>query len=241
MSGNQRTGCHQHFSRLVVIKSAIYICQLMVAWVCFFPLNIQANDLTPQEIAQNLEKRLNSINTLKADFKQFYYSTGVQEPLLGQGQLFIRRPDRMRWEYNSPEKQIFVVKEDKFWLYFPEDNQLIRNATESEVQESEILGLLSGNFSILERYQVEFNPFPSQKKKVYQLKLTPREESQFSYLLLEIDSKNWMIAKAIFFEPIGSKLEYHFERVRIDEKIPEEIFDIKIPPDCEIIEASTIR
>jgi outer membrane lipoprotein carrier protein len=241
MSGNQRTDCHQHFSWLVVIKSAIYICQLIAAWVCFFPLNIQANDLTPQEIAQNLEKRLNSINTLKADFKQFYYSTGVQEPLLGQGQLFIRRPDRMRWEYNSPEKQIFVVKEDKFWLYFPEDNQLIRNATESEVQESEILGLLSGNFSILERYQVEFNPFPSQKKKVYQLKLTPREESQFSYLLLEIDGKNWMIAKAIFFEPIGSKLEYHFERVRIDEKIPEEIFDLKIPPDCEIIEASTIR
>ncbi|MDD8030894.1 MAG: outer membrane lipoprotein carrier protein LolA [Acidobacteriota bacterium] len=215
---------------------------LILIWLIGPPVNsLLASDLTAQEIAQELEKRLNSINTLKADFKQFYYSTGVQEPLLGRGQLFIRRPDRMRWEYSSPEKQIFVVKNDKFWLYFPEDNQLIRNAAESEVQESEILGLLSGSFSILERYQVEFNPFPSQRKKAYQLKLTPREESQFSYILLEIDSHNWMIAKAIFFEPIGSKLEYHFERVRIDQKIPEEIFDLRIPPDCEIIEAGSIR
>jgi outer membrane lipoprotein carrier protein len=241
MPGNLKTGSRQQPGWVAVTRAALYFYLLVTGWVCFFSLKIQARELTAREVAGQLENKLSSITTLRANFRQFYYSAGVQEPLLGQGQVFIRRPDRMRWEYSSPEKQIFLVKDDKFWLYFPEDNQLIRNATESEVQESEILGLLSGSFSISERYQVEFNPFPSQRKKVYQLKLTPREESQFSYILLEIDSENWMILKAIFFEPIGSKLEYHFSQVRTGQKIPDEIFDLKIPPGCEIIEAGSIK
>jgi outer membrane lipoprotein carrier protein len=147
----------------------------------------------------------------------------------------------MRWEYDSPEKQIFLYKDNHFWLYFPEDKQLIKNAAGSEVQESEILGLLSGNFSLLDRYEVAFNPFPTDRKNVYQIKLNPRQESQFSYILLEIDQKTWLLLKAVFFEPAGSKLEYHFSRIKIGQKMPDELFELKIPPDCEIIEAGTIK
>jgi len=197
--------------------------------------------LSPQDIALRLEQKLRSITSLRADFRQFYYSTTVQEPILGEGQVFIRRPDRMRWEYSSPEKQIFLLKEGKFWLYFPEDKQLIKNPADSEIQESEILGLLSGNYSLATRYEIGFNPFPTDRKNSYQLKLTPREESQFAYILLEIDKVTWLILKAVFFEPIGSKLEYHFSRIKLNQKLPEELFELRIPPDCEIIEAGSIK
>lgn len=198
-------------------------------------------ELTVEEVARRLENRLKSITTLRADFRQFYYSTSSPEPMRGQGQVFIRRPNRMRWEYSAPEKQIFLLKDNNFWLYFPEDRQLIKNAAQSEVLESEVLGLLSGNFSLSERYRVEFNPFPSDRKNVYQLRLQPLEEGQFSYIILEIDRQNWLITKAVFFEPDGSKLEYHFSRLVTGRSIPDEIFDLRIPPDCEIIEAGAIK
>lgn len=213
----------------------LYIC------LSLLPVTILAADLSPQNIALGLENKLKSISTLRAEFKQFYYSTGQSEPFTGHGHVYIRRPDRMRWEYDSPEKQIFLYKDNRFWLYFPEDKQLIKNAAGSEVQESEILGLLSGNFSLLARYEITSNPFPSDHQNVYQIKLTPRQESQFSYILLEIDQKTWLLLKAVFFELSGSKLEYHFSRIKIGQKMPDELFELKIPPDCEIIEAGTIK
>lgn len=200
-----------------------------------------AQEMSAEEVSRRLEARLKSITSLRAEFKQYYYSTGVQEPMTGQGQVFIRRPDRMRWEYNSPEKQIFLLKDRNFWLYFPEDKQLIKNAAESEVLESEVLGLLAGNFSLLERYRVEFNPFPSDRRNVYQLRLLPLEPGQFSYILLEIDRRSWLITKAVFFEPAGGKLEYHFSRITTGQKLPEELFQLQLPPDCEIIEAGAIK
>lgn len=211
--------------------------------ICLFllPIMLLAADLSPEQVALALENKLKSITTLQAEFKQYYYSTAQSEPFTGRGHVYLRRPDRMRWEYEAPEKQIFLYKDNKFWLYFPEDKQLIKNATGSEVQESEILGLLSGNFSLLARYEVTANPFPSDRQDVYQIKLTPQKESQFSYILLEIDRKTWLILKAIFFEPAGNKLEYHFSRIKTGQKIPDTLFELKIPPDCEIIEASPVK
>jgi len=231
----------QALCRAAKLKLNFWPVMLICIYLSFLPVTILAADLSPQDIALHLEKKLKSVSTLRAEFKQYYYSTGVQEPLTGHGQVFIRRPDRMRWEYDSPEKQIFLYKDNHFWLYFPEDKQLIKNAAGSEVQESEILGLLSGNFSLLDRYEVAFNPFPTDRKNVYQIKLNPRQESQFSYILLEIDQKTWLLLKAVFFEPAGSKLEYHFSRIKIGQKMPDELFELKIPPDCEIIEAGTIK
>jgi len=66
-----------------------------------------AQEFDPQAVALNLWKKLSSITSLEANFSQYYYSTQVEEPVSGQGRVFIRRPDRMRWEYSSPEKQIF--------------------------------------------------------------------------------------------------------------------------------------
>ncbi|MCX8160958.1 MAG: outer membrane lipoprotein carrier protein LolA [Candidatus Saccharicenans sp.] len=213
----------------------------LLAWLAFQPLRTAASELTPEEIARQLENKLKSITTLRAEFRQFYYSASSPEPVTGQGQLFIRRPNRMRWEYSSPEKQIFLLKDNNFWLYFPDDKQLIKNAAQSEILESEVLGLLSGKISLSERYRVESNPFPSDRKNVYQLRLQPVEEGQFAYILLEIDRQNWLITKAVFFEPDGSKLEYHFSRLVTGRKIPDELFELRLPPDCEIIEAGPIK
>ncbi len=169
-----------------------------------------AEDFNPQEIAFNLWKKMSSVTSLEANFTQYYYSMQVEEPISGRGKVFIRRPDRMRWEYSSPEKQVFLINGEVLWLYFPDDKQLIKKDASAELQAGEILGLLSGNFNLLDRYEVSASPFPTTQKNSCQIKLTPKEPGQYSYLLMEIDRKTYLILKAILFDTTGSKLEYHF-------------------------------
>ena len=206
-----------------------------VAALGFFLLT-QGQALTPEEIAANVEKKLNSMRSLQAEFENLYYSMSVSLPLREKGIFYFKRPDRMRWEYKEPEKKLFLFKEGTFLFYIPEENQLIRSRTFKEGYESGILALLGGRQSLRDNYRIELNAFPTENKKVHQIKLTPRAEGEFSYILLEIDASNWLILKAIFFDWAGNKQEFRFSRIRIDVPLPSNLFDLEVPPGCEIID-----
>lgn len=142
----------------------------------------------------------------------------------------------MKWEYKEPEEKIFLYKEETFYFYLPEDNQLIRSSLSKKKYESEILALLSGQIRFEADYHIELNTFPSNKSTAWQLKLTPKEEGDYSFILLEIDKETWLIQKATFFDWTGNKTEFRFTQIKINTQLPQSLFELKVPPDCEIIE-----
>ena len=192
--------------------------------------------LTPEDVAMRIEKRLLSLESIKADFEQIYYSVSVTTPLKEKGKFTFKKPDLMKWEYREPEEKVFLYKKGNFLFYIPEDNQLIKSSLGEENHESEILSLLSGQKTLQNHYLIEFSPFPTESTQTYQLKLTPREEDEYSFILLEIDEKSWLIRKAIFFDWAGNKTEFRFSRIKANVNVPLGFFELKVPPDVEIIE-----
>lgn len=193
---------------------------------------------TPEEVASKLETKLKSLRSFQADFEQTYYSSTVTNPLQEKGRFYLRKPDLMRWEYLDPEEKVFIYKKGIFLEYYPEDNQLIRRLLSDENYESETLSLLSGQKSLKDSYIIEFNPFPSENvdTDVWQLKLTPREEGEYAHILLEIDRDSWLIHTAIFIDWAGNKQEFHFSKLKPDVHLTQNLFELNVPPDCEIIE-----
>jgi len=191
---------------------------------------------TAEEVAMRLEKSLLSTQTLEAKFEHIFYSAVVSTPLKEKGKVYFQKPDLMRWEYKEPENNIYLYKGDKFQWYFVEDNQLMRGSISDEGQESEILYLLTGKKNLLDYYYVDWNPSPSENSRNDQIKLTPKHEDDGSYLLLEIDKKNGLIHKIIFFDWEGNKTEFRFSQLKVNVTLPKNIFDLKLPSDVEIIE-----
>jgi len=189
-----------------------------------------------QEAALNLEKRLASIRSLEADFEQFYYSASIATPLQEKGKLYFQKPDLMRWEYLGPERYVYLYKEGLSLAYFPEDNQLFRHTLTPEEKDSELFRLLLGKVTIQDHYIIEPASFPSAKKDPIQIKLIPKEEGFFNYILLEIDGKTWLIEKLLFFDSAGNKQEFRFSRVKPNAKLKAGLFELDIPPDCEVID-----
>jgi outer membrane lipoprotein carrier protein len=189
-----------------------------------------------EEIALKAEKKLQSFQSLQANFEQFLYSTSVSTPLDERGKFYFKKPDLMRWEYEEPEKKVWLYKDGNFLFYIPEDNQLIRSSQSKEKYESEILAILSGQKSLRDNYQIEFNPFPTDEPKAWQLKLTPKVEGEHSFILLEINEKSWLIQKAVFLDWAGNKTEFHFSQIKTDVRLSPKVFELKVPRDCEVIE-----
>ena len=192
--------------------------------------------IPPGEAALRIERKLGSLHSLRADFEHLYYSMTASEPLSEKGVFIFAPPDRMRWDSREPERQIFLYKDGAFLLYLPDENQLLRSRTSGERYESEILTILSGAKSLRDDYIVEESPFPTDDPKAVRIKLTPKKDGEFAYILLEADPKSWLIRKAVFFDGAGNKQEYRFSRIEADPKLPMNAFELDIPRDCEIIE-----
>jgi outer membrane lipoprotein carrier protein len=190
---------------------------------------------TPLDVAQRAENTLKSYKALQADFVHLFYSSSVAEPLEEYGKCYFQKPSLMKWHYEKPEEKIYLLKDQVIESYFPEDQQLIRS-TFKEDEESEILALLAGRQGILENYSVEFSPFPTDNEDALQIKLTPKENGDGSYILLEIDGRNWHVLKAVFLDWAGNKSEFRFSRIRINPSLPKKTFEINVPPGTEIIE-----
>ena len=204
-------------------------------------LSLLSFSLTVEEVALKAEKKLRSVQSIQANFHQIYYPSSVSTPLKEKGKFYFKKPDLMKWEYKDPEEKIFLYKEGVFLFYFPEDKELFQSSSPKEKYESEILALLSGQKRLTDDYLIEFSPFPSENQKSWKLKLTPKEENDYTHILLEIDEKTWLIRKAIFFDWAGSKSEFHFSQIKTNIRFPQKVFELKVPSDVEIIKAESPR
>ncbi len=212
---------------------------LISALVCLVSAAPAADESLPQAAAR-LESRLKSLASLQADFEQLYYSQTVSQPLRGRGAFTFRKPDLMKWEYVSPEPQVFLFRDGVFSFYIPSEKQLIRSRSAGERYESEILGLLSGARGLREDYTVEATEFPAGAGAGRQLKLTPRREGEYTQILIEVDPASGLIGRAIFFDWAGNKTEFRFSKLRPDRRLPRDAFDLVLPPGVEVIDEADV-
>lgn len=209
--------------------------------ICLLLLTLLSPSLTIEDIALKVERKLRSVQSIQANFDQIFYSSSIFTPLREKGKFYFKKPDLMKWEYKDPEEKIFLYKEGVFLFYIPEDKELFRSSLSKETYESEILSLLSGKKRLKDDYLLESNSFPSENQKAWQLKLTPREEGEYTYILLEIDEKTWLIRKAIFFDWAGNKSEFRFSQIKTNVRLPKKVFELKVPPDVEIFEDESYK
>ncbi len=191
---------------------------------------------SPQAALAKMERAFAGMTSFQADFQQTSTSLAAAEPMTQKGRVFFRKPDAMRWEYGEPEKNVYVFRAGLLLSYFPDDNQLWRQRVPPDQNQAELLSLLSGKGGLSSRYIVENNPFPESAPGAAQIKLTPREEGEYSYFLLEIDGRSGLLRRAIFFDWGGNRTEFAFSRLKPSARLADSVFKIKVPKDCEIVD-----
>ncbi len=190
-----------------------------------------SSDLT---IISNLEKKLQEIKSLEADFIQIYFPAYESQGIKEKGRLYLRRPDQMRWDYFEPEKKCFLLKGDILLSYFFEDKQIVRQPLDEEIIKQSILGLLTGKTKLLDLYSAEIIARDAKSQSIT-LKLEPLEDQEITKVLLEIDTRRWLIVKIVFYEASGVRQEFLFSRHKFNPTLSPKIFDIPVPEDWEII------
>src|SRR5438874_11353130 len=98
-------------------------------------------------IVNRLETRYRSARTLQATFLERYIENG-RIVRIEAGIVYFRRPGKMRWEYQAPEKNLFLVDGKSAWFYVPADHTVTRVPAKESTDWRTPLALLAGEMRI---------------------------------------------------------------------------------------------
>src|SRR5437870_11708739 len=101
----------------------------------------------PSRYIKLFEDAYRRASTLRATFIE-QYSEGGRVERVESGVAYFRRPGKMRWEYQSPEKNLFLVDGKTAWFYVPADHTVTRVPAKQSTDWRTPLALLAGEMKL---------------------------------------------------------------------------------------------
>lgn len=177
-----------------------------------------------------MERHYRHTKSLAAIFFE-KYSAGGANLRAESGRVYFSKPGRMRWDYDSPEKKLFLVDGKNVWYYVPADHTASRTSIKESDDWRTPLALLAGKVK-LERLcgslrlsdsldSTDPEQRPSQPGDSV-LVCSPRkgDEDVFRQLLLEVNDLGQSVRVTIR-QPGEIETEFRFgdwkENIPIDE------------------------
>src|SRR5262245_21246620 len=141
---------------------------------------------SPIELAAALQKKYDAVSTFSADFTHQHEGGPLKRKMVEQGSVQVKKPGRMRWDYKSPEKKLFVS--DCTAIYFhdiPNNQVTVSQMPQGDDVSSAALFLL-GKGDLVRDFTPSFGTGGG--PDTYVLHLVPtREQADYDWLELTVD------------------------------------------------------
>jgi outer membrane lipoprotein carrier protein len=205
-------------------------------------------------LVARFEARYHSARILQATFLEQYTENGRQVRAEA-GTVYFRRPGKMRWQYDSPEKNLFLVDGRTAWFYVPADHTVTRVPAKESADWRTPFALLAGEMKV--------------SRVCDEVRLADREaaESSADVMLfcvlrgaeakggsasahLARESKRPEAGEAVFFEIVkdsgelvrvlvkstgGVAIEFRFADWHSDPPVDDSLFRFTVPPGVAIV------
>jgi len=194
-----------------------------------------------QEVVHSVQERYDATQNFAADFAQQMRIEAGGQVIKSSGQVWFKRPGRMRWVYASPEPQTIIADGETLWIVQPADNQVLKaplaQAFESRTPVSFLLGVA--------RIEKDFRATllsPADDGRL-RLQLDPQssEDGSLGALILEVDPETYDVAAATIRDPLGNETRVELKDMRRNEEVDETLFRFDRPAGMDVIEAPTGR
>src|SRR5580704_4246984 len=119
----------------------------LLAYACAILAALSSTNPEAKVLGAKLEARYRGAHTLAATFLERYSENG-RVVRSEAGVAYFRRPGKMRWEYESPEKNLFLVDGKNAWFYVPADHTVTRAPAKQSTDWRTPLALLAGEMKL---------------------------------------------------------------------------------------------
>jgi outer membrane lipoprotein carrier protein len=201
-----------------------------VAALTIFPALSFAQEAS--EIVSKLQKKYESISSIKAEFTQEVTSKGMPA-MKSEGKVWLKKPGKMRWEYKKPAKDLIVSDGKTIWLFQPDLNQVIERAASTAAASSMATDFLSGIGILEKEFEVKLSEVEAAN---HVLILTPRQEQPgLSKLILEVNKENFIVEKTVITDHFGNQTAVAFDGVKLNASMKDSLFRYAPPKGAKVV------
>jgi outer membrane lipoprotein carrier protein len=202
---------------------------------------------TAKDVARAFERHYQRTKSMAGLFLE-KYTSGGSGIVVESGKVYFEKPGRMRWDYDSPEKKMFLVDGKNVWYYVPADHTASRTSVKQSTDWRTPLALLAGKAKLerlcgsltLANAAAANGADPEERPSApgnSVLVCRPRkaDADTFSKVLLEVNSKDQLVRLSIR-QPGDIEMEFRFGDWHEDVPIPAAKFHFEPPPGVAIVD-----
>ena len=189
-------------------------------------------------VADKVDQRYNHMQTLEAQFAESYSGSGMTRK--ESGTLLLKKPGRMRWDYDEPRPKMFLTDGSTAWFYVPGEKQVRRTPVKQIEDLRSPLRYLLGKSKLEKEFvglEIVTDAQPVTAGNIV-LRGQPKGiEERVSETLLEV-TPDGMITRIVVEETDGSVTEFRFLQQKQNVQIEDARFKFVPPPGVEVVEGT---
>jgi outer membrane lipoprotein carrier protein len=190
-------------------------------------------------LAEALQKKYDAIKDFSADFVHVYQGGVLRKRVTESGHVLIKKPGRMRWDYQSPEQKLFVSDGVKIYSYLPQDKQVIVSTVPGSDEASTPVLFLSGKGNILRDF-TSSTADPALMRDLpaasLGLKLVPKsQQADYDWLVVAVEPGSLRIVGFVTTDAQGGRSSFSFTNLKENVGLADKPFEFKIPRGVDVV------
>lgn len=182
---------------------------------------------------RGVEKRYNSARTLQVFFEQTY-DAPRRGPRTESGELYLRKPGRMRWEYANPKGKLFISDGKTVWLYLANQNRVERTKVKESEDMRAPLAFLLGKVD----FNRDFSRFVARQKNGETWITAEPKSDRLMFRQIEFRvGPQFEILELNITDQMNAVMTFRFKSEKLNPPLSAALFTFQPPAGAEIVEA----
>ena len=194
-----------------------------------------------QAVVDRIQKRYDGATDFRARFNQTLTNATFKRKTSMTGEVLLKKPGRMRWNYETPDKKMYLSDGEQLWLFEPEDNQAFKQDLKSS-QLPAALAFLTGKGKLGEQFDITFlKDAHVGAPRDYVLALSPRQpQSQVKAIVFVVDPDTFYVRESIITDSQANTNDLLFSDIKINGRLAEATFHFTPPAGVRVIDAGKL-
>lgn len=201
--------------------------------------NISAQEAARDQaslIARRVDTHYNLLRSVRMRFTETLETAGVRKNETGT--LLLKKPGRMRWDYEAPQKKLFLSDGKTAYFYLPAENQVRRAPVKKLDDLQSPLRFLLGRSQIATELE-KMTSKPAGANVV--LSGRPKHaKERVERIELEVNPRD-QIERLVIEEVDGTRTEFRFTNIEENVPVTDAQFRFQLPVGVEVVETKELQ
>ena len=202
--------------------------------LCLLTLITGAPAVHAGEWTDAIQKQYETLVGFSSNFRQTLTNASTGETEVRTGTLSFKRPGLVRWNTQTPERELLIVGTNIVWDYFPDEETAYKYPVSQVLSSRTMIRFISGKGNLDEDFKVEDQGVDQGLRKIKLIPREPEANMVLAYIWVNQDTK--MLEKVFVVDFFGNGNELALAETMLNPELGEELFEFSPPEGVDVLD-----